>query len=141
MEPVEATLEKEAARHYRRLTKSRLPRAQRQILLEVFFDWLMQRFKSRTTHEITAMITELTPIEKTVAGRELIGIGLKRGRQEGRQEGQSLLVQDLIAAKFGKAAAATRPVTRLHPTALRELSIALLKMKRVEELQAWLAAH
>lgn len=145
LERSEAVLEKQVATHYKRL-RSRVPRRYFQTFEEVFVDWLMQRFKTRTPQEITAMFAELTPIEKTVCGKELIGIGLQRGLQRGRtagrKDGQAELLRELIAVKFnGAAARDIGKLANLSSTQLRSLGIALLKMKRASELKTWLAVH
>ena len=92
------------------------------------------------------MIIELTPIEETVCGKELIGIGVERsrraGRQEGRQEEREALLLHLITAKFGRPAPALiKGVKGLSADALKDLSVALLKMKKVQELKHWLGAR
>jgi len=47
----------------------------------------MQRFKERKFQDIRAMIQELTPVEETRAGRELIKKGIERGIERGIEQG------------------------------------------------------
>lgn len=56
-------------------------------LLDVFMSWLMERHKGKTYAEILAMLHVLTPLEETRAYRELVGIGIEKGKNEGLKEG------------------------------------------------------
>ncbi len=47
-------------------------------------------------HQIAQMIAQLTPIEQTATGRELINIGLTRGLEKGLEQG----LEDLMDAIF-----------------------------------------
>ena len=48
---------------------------------------ILQRFPKMTLKEIKKMI-QLTPLDKTVAGQELISLGIKIGKKEGKEEGK-----------------------------------------------------
>lgn len=75
-------------------------------MLSVFLDWIMQRFQHLGKSEIEKMvISELTPIEKTKAGKELIeigyGQGIQLGRVQGREEGREEgLARGMIVGKI-----------------------------------------
>ncbi|MDM8524913.1 DUF2887 domain-containing protein [Desulfococcaceae bacterium HSG8] len=47
---------------------------------------ILQRFSKLTREEVEKMI-EMTPIEKTVVGQELIQIGMERGEEKGERKG------------------------------------------------------
>ncbi|MFZ1639833.1 MAG: DUF2887 domain-containing protein [Candidatus Contendobacter sp.] len=58
------------------------------VLLEVFLSWFVERHKGRSYAEILNMLQVLTPLEETRAYRELVGIGMEKGKQEGLKEGK-----------------------------------------------------
>ncbi len=64
-----------------------LPKAKTKILNELLEYAVLQRFSDLTLEEVKKMI-QLTPLEKTVAGQELIQMGLLQGKQEGKREGK-----------------------------------------------------
>lgn len=72
-------LAKKAKEYYTAIRESTLSKAKKKILQEVFEGWMFQRFKDKEKDEVAKMfIEELTPIEETVAGRQLIEIGMER---------------------------------------------------------------
>jgi hypothetical protein len=48
---------------------------------------ILQRFSKLSREEVEKMV-ELTPIEQTVVGQELIQIGMEQGERKGRKEGK-----------------------------------------------------
>ena len=62
-----------------------LPKAKTKILKELLEYAVLQRFSDLTLEEVRKMI-QLTPLEKTVAGQELIQIGHLQGKQENKSE-------------------------------------------------------
>lgn len=83
------TLEREAVQYYRRLKQSALPEPQKQALVEIFLSWVEQRLPHLRRKELTAMfVGELTPLEETALGKELIEIGEARGVARGEARGQ-----------------------------------------------------
>ncbi len=68
-----------------------LPRHQIETIIALLEYLILQRFPDMTLQEVQNML-QLTPIEKTVAGQELImmgkTVGLKEGIKEGIKEGQ-----------------------------------------------------
>jgi predicted transposase YdaD len=143
LEPENKTVEKLAPSDYSQLREMKHPAAQNASpLADIFYDWLLQRFKTLTATEIAKMIAQLTPIEETAAGRELIGIGVSRGRQEGRQEGRyegtEATLLKLLARRFSRLpASVTQSVKSLDQTGLEQLTDALLDLQSVEALEAW----
>ena len=55
-------------------------------VLELLEYAILQRFNKLTLEEVRKMI-ELTPLEETVAGKELIQLGIDEGKKEGVKEG------------------------------------------------------
>ena len=85
----EQTLREQAVEHYRTIKNNeQLDDRAKELLEEVFIDWLCQRFQNFTREEMRAMLLgELPPLENTVVGKELIQIGEKRGWDAGKKEG------------------------------------------------------
>jgi len=129
-------LEKGATEHYDTLRKAvDLDTESREVLEEVFVNLLMQRFKTRTWAEIRTMITELTPLEETRAGQDLIEKGIERGRARGELD----LVVRLLERKFPAAAPRARPlVETLDEAGLLAFGEALLFFDSEEDCLAWL---
>jgi predicted transposase YdaD len=68
--------------------------------------------------------------------------GRVKGRAEGRAEGQRLLIEQLLAHKFGPLPAEqTAQLARLRPAQLKALGVALLEFTQPAQLRAWLEAH
>ena len=96
-------LEKQAAVCYNRIESSSLPSPTIKVLLDVFVNWLEQRFKHFGKLEIENMLLgELPDLRDTQSGKDLINIGKVEGKLEGKIEGkiESLLI--LLNAKFGQ---------------------------------------
>ena len=64
----------------------KLPKDKTKILIELLEYAVIQRFPKLTLKEVQAML-QLTPLEQTVAGQELIQIGLERGLERGMERG------------------------------------------------------
>jgi predicted transposase YdaD len=76
-----------------------LPEAKTKILTELLEYSILQRFSELTLEEVKKMI-QLTPLDKTVAGQELIQMGMLKGRKEGRKEtALNLLQMKLLTAE------------------------------------------
>lgn len=88
------TLEKWAVTYYNRIKGFELAEASRSKLLDVFVNWLEQRFRDRGKKEIeTMLLGELPDLRETQSGKDLIAIG--------RQEGERAGLLWLLEAKFG----------------------------------------
>lgn len=92
LEPDDDTLESTAAGHYRALKQCDLDERRREVLLDVFVNWLEQRFQQKSKKEIETMLSpyELPDIRDTQSGRDLIAIG----KLEGLEEAIVLVVKD-----------------------------------------------
>ena len=86
--PSQETLTEAADQWIREIDALKLPDAKVKILLELLEYAILQRFPALTLEEIRTML-HLTPLDKTVAGQELIQIGKEEGRKEGKEEGQA----------------------------------------------------
>lgn len=71
-------------------------------LLKLLVQFIIQRFSHLGWKEIEAML-QLTPIEETVAGRELIQRGLERGLEQGREQEAKKNVIEILKLRFGRA--------------------------------------
>ena len=65
----------------------KLPECTNKTLTELLETAIVSRFPKLTGKEIEKMI-QLTPLDKTVAGQELIQMGIEKGRMEGLMEGR-----------------------------------------------------
>jgi len=84
-------LASQAGDYYRDIRQSTLDEHTKTTLAEVFLSWLVQRFKHKSRKEIEAMIiSELTDLEDTMAGKELIALGEERGEKRGEERGEQL---------------------------------------------------
>ena len=76
-----------------------LPEDRKKTLTELLEYAILQRFKTFTLEEIRKMI-ELTPLEETVAGKQLIQKGVDEGMEKGMEKGQIIgqirLIQRLL---------------------------------------------
>jgi len=66
----------------------KLPESTNKVLIELLENAILSRFPKMTLKELQKMI-QLTPLDKTVAGQELIMMGIEQGRTEGRIEGRT----------------------------------------------------
>jgi hypothetical protein len=85
------------------------------------------------------MILDLPPLTKSRAVQELIAAGRRKALREGAQIGHRAMLLTLVKHKFG---ALPRPVEKairaLGSAQLESLGVALLDMKSLKELRAWL---
>ena len=63
------------------------PEPEKRHLRELLIYAIVEKFSKLTREEIEKML-KLTPLDETVAGKELIQIGKSQGLQEGREEGR-----------------------------------------------------
>lgn len=155
LEPDEKVVEKFAAQDYVQLQQVTATHSPIAIAPDaIFLDWLVQRFKNHTAHQIAKMIAQLTPIEQTATGRELINIGLEQGLEQGPTQGiEQGVVQGLeqgleIAAlkflkrKFGPIPDATeKAVVDLGRAELEDIVDAIFDIQSLEDFQVWLGAR
>jgi len=99
------TLEKHASQYYNQIKGFDLAGPSKGKLLDVFINWLEQRFKDLGKMKIENMLLgQLPDRRETQSGNDLIAIGLQEGRQEGERAGLIWLLE----AKFGVLDAVTR---------------------------------
>jgi len=85
------TLQQQAIQYYRRIKHSTLAEPVKATLTEVFLSWLEQRLPHLGRKELTAMfVGELTPLEETQLGKELIQLGREQGEARGMAQGVAL---------------------------------------------------
>ena len=126
----EQTLEAHAVEYYRQIRTSDLSEDIKQTLLDVFVNWLEQRFKGKSQEGIQNMLLgELPDLRDTQSGKDLIRIGKIEGARE-------TLVRQL-EAKFGKLSAKVRQ--RIKKTAsadrLDSLLLQVLTIESPDQLQ------
>ena len=85
--PSQETLTEAADQWIREIDALKLPDAKVKILLELLEYAILQRFPELTLEEIRTML-HLTPLDKSVAGQELIQMGKEEGREEGQAQGE-----------------------------------------------------
>ena len=61
------------------------PESEKRHLIELLTYAIVEKFSKMTREEIEKML-KLTPLDETVAGKELIQIGKSQGLEEGRKE-------------------------------------------------------
>ena len=86
-EPVKGNLAEHVRQWYMEIQSLGLSEHKTHNLIELLEYAVLQRFSELTLKELKKML-QLTPLEKTVAGKELIFIGKEEGRKEGYQEGR-----------------------------------------------------
>ena len=72
-----------------------LPPNKTEALMQLLAYSVVQRFPERTLKEVQQMV-QLTPLEKTTAGKELIQIGIEKGLKEGLQQGQLEEAREMV---------------------------------------------
>jgi len=74
-------LEKEAADYYNQIQLCSVSEDMKKSLPAVFISWMLIRFKDKSYQEVLKMLTLTTPLEETVAYKELVAFGEKRGKK------------------------------------------------------------
>ena len=94
----EVELERTASCYYNQIETSEIDERSRSMLADVYLDFLVQRLKNRTKEEIDKMLIWDRPDTRdTQYGKDLIAIGVKEGKLEGKLEDLILLLE----SKFG----------------------------------------
>jgi hypothetical protein len=105
-----------------------LPESRKKTLNELLEYAILQRFKTFTLEEIRKMI-ELTPLEETVAGKQLIqqgmDIGLEQGMETGLEKGQVIGQIQLIQRLLKRSPTPTQSLSHLDITELEATLAAL----------------
>ena len=81
-------LEKGAGHYYNQIQDSSLSSIMKESLSEIFINWLLIRFHNKRYQEILKMLTLTTSLEETVAYKELVAIGERKGLIEGERKGE-----------------------------------------------------
>ncbi|MCI0619316.1 Rpn family recombination-promoting nuclease/putative transposase [bacterium] len=76
-----------------------LPEAKEKSLLELLEYVISQRFPELTEEEVNTMI-QLTPLDQTVAGKQIYGRGLNQGLNQGELIGKIHFAQQLLKRPF-----------------------------------------
>jgi len=97
------------------------------------FDGFLKRVDNQGPKEIKKMI-QLTPLDKTVAGQELISIGIKIGKKEAKEEAKEANKKEGI--KLGELIGEIRTLQRISK--LPQSIKTELAKKTIKELKAML---
>jgi predicted transposase YdaD len=99
-------------------------------LLDLLTTLIVQRFSNMTREEIDKML-QLTPLEQTRAGQELI--------EQGIEQGEVNILRRLIARKFGVSEEVVEAtLRRLRRRDLEELGDFVLEAESFVQIRAWL---
>ncbi|MCP4106517.1 MAG: DUF2887 domain-containing protein [Desulfobacteraceae bacterium] len=98
----------------------KLPEDKTDFLLELLEYTVLQRFPELTLKEIQKMI-ELTPLEETVAGKELIQIGWDKGEKKGEKKGKEETAVNLM--KIGIDVKIISQATGLSQKKIKQLAL------------------
>jgi len=117
----------------------KLPESTNKVLIDLLENAILSRFPKLTLEEIKKMI-QLTPLDKTVAGQELIQMGINEGVLKGLEKGE--LIGFEKGEIIGKIHATQRflnrrptPKKKLLAQSPKELRAILKKLET--ELKAW----
>ncbi|MBL0717037.1 MAG: DUF2887 domain-containing protein [Desulfosarcina sp.] len=135
-------LEKEASTYYNKIQKAAISDNRKKSLSNIFVSWLLIRFENKTYQEVLKMLTLTTPLEETRAYKELVAIGEKKGREEGKEEGVQGF-QRLLSKLFSfKLQLSHKYLMKLFKTLsleqMEELESKIFKINNIEELKIWI---
>ncbi len=132
-------LERHAVEYYRTIKHSSLKQTHINVLTEVFVDWLRQRTPKKSLKEIEMLLFgELTPLEETQSGKDLIEIGEKRGEQHGIAT--TAIAQ--LECKFARVPQTLQKrINKLDVKTLQALTVKLLSFERIQDVKQWLDSN
>ena len=88
---------------------------ERQLAMDIFLSFFLQRFKNKTTKQIRNMITEFVPLRETKVGKELVEEVTEKVTQEVTQE-------------------VTREVTREYIRLMHESGLTVKRIAKITKL-------
>ena len=83
-------LERVASKYYNKIQECGLPENIINSLCDVFVSWMMICFEKLSYKEVLKMMSLTTPLEDTVAYKELVAIGEKIGEKIGERKGEKI---------------------------------------------------
>ena len=113
-------LEKEAADYYNQIQRCSISEDMKKSLSAVFISWMSNRFKDKSYQEVLKMLTLTTPLEETVAYKELVAIGEKKGEKNTQIE---------VALRMLKKGFELKTICELTGISLEEVQKEKLRMK------------
>ena len=100
--PLMQELEQEAGARYNPIATSGLDEPLKSVLLEVFINWLEQRFVEKGKAEIEMMLVgQLPDLRETQSGKDLIAIGVQEGIEKGIEKGKRQSLVQVLESRFG----------------------------------------
>jgi len=92
-----------AAECYHHIVDSELDSLVKNVLADVFVSWLEQRFRDKGKQEIEEMLVGALPdLTETQSGKDLIQIGVEKGKAEGKAEGKRDSLLLVLKVRFGR---------------------------------------
>ena len=89
-------LERVASKYYSKIQECGLPENIINSLCDVFVSWMMICFEKLSYKEVLKMMSLTTPLEDTVAYKELVAIGEKIGERKGEKIGERKGIRESI---------------------------------------------
>jgi len=121
-------LEKEAVDYYNQIQRCSISEDMKKSLSAVFISWMLIRFKDKSYQEVLKMLTLTTPLEETVAYKELVAIGRKEGEKTGEKKGKKNN-QIEVALRMLKKGFELKTICELTGISLEEVQKEKLRMK------------
>jgi len=133
-------LESTAVEHFRTIQQSSLSARRKAVLTAIFVDWLEQRFPEKHKREIEIMLLgELPALEETQSGKDLIRIGLARGRAEGEVQMRTADIVKIINLRFATAPQSLQSrIGKLTPEQRARLLEFVVTCQSLTEIRDWL---
>ena len=94
-------LERVASKYYNKIQECGLPENVINSLCDVFVSWMMICFEKLSYKEVLKMMSLTTPLEETVAYKELVAIGEKKGEEIGEKKGIRESIINVLEVRFG----------------------------------------
>jgi hypothetical protein len=114
--------------HYKTILKAKVPKAQKDVSIEVYLSFLTQRFPNQPLN----MLLKLIPVEKTATGKLLISQGIELGEKRGEKRGKKL--GEKRGKKLGENQATAKVL--LHLATAKWPKIKPAARKRIQALPA-----
>ena len=136
LEPDDCVVETQSVINYRAIKTSQLEPKTRDVLLDVFVNWLEQRLPHKGRKEIEMMLLgELPNLEDTQSGKDLIRIGEARGEARGWEQAIVLLLQ----TRFGRITKTLQSrIERLSAAEAKELITQIQTWNKLQDAKDWL---
>ena len=125
-------LEKNAGHYYNQIQSGNLSADKQNKLGLIYMSWLLVCFRDKSYEEVIDMLDLTTPLEETVAYKELVAIGEKEGEKLGRRA----LLDRQLRMKFGNDFSAffQNRLQEAGPEQLDTWAVRILEANSIEEV-------